>query len=609
MKQTKPKRLLSLVIAAMMILTLIPFSVISVSAAPGGSGTAEDPYIIGSKEDWEHVAANAATYASSYLKLTADIVATTEGETLSPLTSTTNFSGTLDGDGHTVKGFRNVQYQKGFICNAQFNGTVKNITFENMTMDNSLDQHTGLLARTCGTCALQNINVKNCTVSTTVDKIAIGGLIGRSYYSGGITATNVKIDGLTLSAPNSNCVGGIIGTIFGAATYSFTNCSVSNSTINGENYVGAFIGGAEGYTRDAVYNFTNCESLNNTVSGGEGVALVVGSVGNVTTVNATSCNVSGNVTASSKAASGFYGTYKITDTSKGGGYRPTYTFDNVSVQGISDTQPTTITCTGTDAQYAAAGALMSETRGGDIIVRNNSRIENVQISGINAGTISANAVWGHSNDGTLKITVSDTAIKDVAVSASGYKSVIGGYGGHQPCTHTCTGLAVDNVVVTDMEGNSVDSSAYLSGGATQSSLSGITIANSGLGEISDFYEQHADTTDYRHYRFAALSTSADRAAYDMVVTATYNGNDYKWDALENTAYDSLVAYSGLEAKSFSAEDAEGEKFIAVVIENAPKAAITFTVSTSYTDGSITWTETADISYDADGTCLNSTVVA
>jgi hypothetical protein len=50
----------------------------------------------------------------------------------------------------------------------------------------------------------------------------------------------------------------------------------------------------------------------------------------------------------------------------------------------------------------------------------------------------------------------------------------------------------------------------------------------------------------------------------------------------------------------------GKKFIAVIIENGPVAAIDYVVSITYVDGSgITWTEYRTLSYDADGVCAQS----
>lgn len=68
-----------------------------------GSGTSSEPYLIGSKADWDQFrnklsANNSNKFNGEYLKLTADI--NIEGD-ITPTGS--DFMGTFDGNGHTLK--------------------------------------------------------------------------------------------------------------------------------------------------------------------------------------------------------------------------------------------------------------------------------------------------------------------------------------------------------------------------------------------------------------------------------------------------------------------------------------------------------------------------
>ena len=639
MKQTKTKRLLSLVIAAMMILTLIPAGAFSVFAAdaeaPAGSGTEADPYLIDDKATWEYISNNATTYSSVYLKLTADIIATEEGEELRPLmgkpktettTGSKTFSGTLDGakpDGgkYKISGF--TTGVGGFIVDGSMNGTIKNIEFDNMTVSYSYATSTdiwyvGLISKLCaGNVVLENIDVNNCSIpSGTNNSEGYGGLIGKinkatSFYAKSVNVNNLNLmEGKNRTDGTGAIVGFILGTDSTAHSIKFEDCHVKNSIMAGDLWVGAMVGGVEAGLKSSTVEFKNCSATGNTVNGTTGVALLIGSVGNATTVNFIGCTVSGNATATTNSAGGFVGSYKV--KSGTGGAKPTYTFDNCVVQGVSDTQPTVITCNGTN-EWNSAAAFIATSRAGNLVIKNNSKVENTQINGLRAATIAANSIWGFSGDGTLTANVSDMTVRNVTVNGTGGSAALfcryTTSGKNQPVSAKVSNTTLDNVTVTGANGVEVSTENYLVDATVRGEYTGLTIANSKRGEIAGFVEQTADGEGVRHYRFAALTT-ADREAYDMKVTAVYDGYNYEWVADENSALETLDVYNGLEQDmGIDADTLDGKKFIAVVIENGPMAAIEFVVSISYTDGEITWTEYRTLSFDANGECAQSVSMA
>ena len=484
MKQTKTKRLLSLVIAAMMILTLIPagaFSVFAADEAPAGSGTEQDPFLIDDKATWEYISGQFATYASAgyYFKLTNNIIATNTGnETLKPLFKSSgsyNAKAHIDGDGHKVSGFKNYDYDKGFISGNKFQGSIKNLTLEGMLLYQHPDSSTGLIARYAKSCSIENLTVKDCVINfETAGRYNIGGLFGYTDYMASFTAKNVTIDGLKITASGTTGVGAFFGRIQSDSTagtdykHTFENCVVKNCNIKGSMQVGAFVGKYYQYVSTTTANFKNCQVINTNLEGASSVSAFVG-----------------------------------------------------DANGSGDETPT-------------------------------------PIKGIN---------------------IENCLVDKVSVKTNG-------------------------VVADDVDGIVGESIAdYVD------SNTNFTVANSGLGEIAGFVEQTADGEDVRHYRFAALTT-ADREAYDMKVTSVYGGYNYEWVADENSALETLDVYNGLEQDmGIDADTLDGKKFIAVVIENGPMAAIEFVVSISYTDGEITWTEYRTLSFDANGECAQSVSMA
>ena len=86
-----------------------------------GAGTEDDPYLIGSADDWNTFAANVSngnSYSGQYLQLTADISATTMAGN--------SFSGTFDGDSHTITA--NISGTGSMaLFNSLNGGTIKNL--------------------------------------------------------------------------------------------------------------------------------------------------------------------------------------------------------------------------------------------------------------------------------------------------------------------------------------------------------------------------------------------------------------------------------------------------------------------------------------------------
>ena len=115
-----------------------------------GAGTAESPYLIQSDDDWICFCLNFDTYKASVIKLTNDINVTTIAGT-----SDNPFTGTFDGDGHTLT-FN--WTATGEYC-APF-AYINDATFNNLhvtgTIITSYRRTGGLIGQSFGTSSINN---------------------------------------------------------------------------------------------------------------------------------------------------------------------------------------------------------------------------------------------------------------------------------------------------------------------------------------------------------------------------------------------------------------------------------------------------------------------
>ena len=195
-----------------------------------GSGTEEDPYVINSDDDWTSFANSVNsgfTYSGKFVKLTTHVNTTVN----IGLRNNEPFSGTFDGDGHTltVTLTANAASTSGntegiapfhFIRNA----TIKNLRTAG-TITSTTNHTSGLVGFSEGTNTFQN-----CVVSTTLNvKYYMGGFIGHSQSSS-ITIRDCLFNG-TVNGSSSTYIAGIWGWN-GGGSGSIVNC-LENGTYTG----------------------------------------------------------------------------------------------------------------------------------------------------------------------------------------------------------------------------------------------------------------------------------------------------------------------------------------------------------------------------------------
>lgn len=231
------KRFLALIICVSMLFSSVGTMHVQAQETPfEGSGTAENPYLIGTAEDLvrlSELSDTDAAYAAAYYLMTADL--DMSGVTLKPIGLVNHFSGSLDGGGHKIT---------------------------NLTINKADTEHTGLISfLERGT--LKNLGIESGTV-TGGNKT--GALAGRTMYAKLLNCySKAEVAG-------GNDTGGLVGMYNNS---DMENCYVWGSVTGGVS-VGGLAGGAN-RSIDAGYpaNIRNCYSVAE-VTGGQYAGELLG---------------------------------------------------------------------------------------------------------------------------------------------------------------------------------------------------------------------------------------------------------------------------------------------------------------------------------------------
>lgn len=284
-----------------------------------GSGSQDDPYLIGTAEDF---AAITWQNSSGYFKLTDNITVT------KPCDAT--FKGTFDGDGHTVT--------------LQLDVTSGNA---------------GLFAKTGSGAVIKNVivdaTVTSSVYSYTSQYYGVAGLVG--YVDGkttidhcGVTGT---VKGTSTSSSYAAYIGGLIGVISDKCeiTNSYVSAAVENANKNKDSYTGGFLGRTSGtYT----LSVTDCYASGDVTAAGGRAGGFTGYVycSNSNRHTYKNCYAAGTVTASAGNGFGFAYSYASTGYS----FTNCYYNNTANGEGCNKTD-TTITGKSADELKALAGEL------------------------------------------------------------------------------------------------------------------------------------------------------------------------------------------------------------------------------------------------------------
>ena len=263
-----------------------------------GNGTAENPFMIYTAQDWHDFSENVSTnegvsgYFNKYLELASDIDFENTYVKPAGVSTLLSFKGTLDGKNHTLK---NAKIGDGTASHQAFfyllNGTVKNLNFEKITVTggNATGAASSAAVISAGNSSL-DFTIDNCHVSnSTITSGPHDGDKGGSYAAGLVgrcnnanaTIRNCSVTNTTISCLVEN-TGGVIGLL---AAGVIENVKSSGNTITGGNrYVGGIAGNITTGT------LTNIESTDNTITAKLNAGGVTGGMSDATLINAVSKN-------------------------------------------------------------------------------------------------------------------------------------------------------------------------------------------------------------------------------------------------------------------------------------------------------------------------------
>jgi hypothetical protein len=230
-----------------------------------GDGVPNNPYLIYTADELNAIRLFPCVW-DKHFKLMANI-------DLSQYTGTdfniiVRFSGTFDGNGHTISNFNYISTDTSYIgLFGDVSGHIKNLGLIDPNLDTEEERNVGLLAGLLDNGAITNCYVEGGSVS---GHVFIGGLVGRNNYG---TISKCYSTG---RVSGNTCVGGLVGrNNYGIITKCYSTASVSSVSEDA-------IGGLVGHNRFGT--ITNCYATGS-VSGDDGIGGLVGSNWKATITN------------------------------------------------------------------------------------------------------------------------------------------------------------------------------------------------------------------------------------------------------------------------------------------------------------------------------------
>ena len=268
---------------------------VSLAAAyPGYTDDGNGNYTVTSAEGLKNIA-ELVNGGKTDINITLDKNIDLTGKEWTPIgTSSSSYTGTFDGGGHTITGLtinQSATSNVGLFASIAEGGTVKNLTLKDVNI--TADSNAGAIAgENRGT-------IENCSVSGSVTSSS------NNSYVGGITGWNYR--GTITDCHSSATVEGkaYVGGIAGQSDATITACySTGSVTATKNNTTGySFAGGVVGYNNGAV--LIACYATDSVSGGGDFVGGVVGSNENGTL---TACyHATGKVSGASGSTGGVVG--------------------------------------------------------------------------------------------------------------------------------------------------------------------------------------------------------------------------------------------------------------------------------------------------------------
>lgn len=213
-----------------MTLLLVMFATIGARADEGtlsGSGTDDDPYLIGSDADWEtfvsYINDKGGSYRYSNYKLTADIHVTSM---VGKNDDTNAFKGIFDGNGHTMTLNLTTDGSSNFFAPFRYVG---GSTFKRLHIAGKITSNSYYVASLVGHHRWGTLNIYNCWSSVDIvctkktDNSFNAGFVGYSYDSN-ININNCRFDGSLQGAETGGWSGFVGQRISNSSSTNISNC-------------------------------------------------------------------------------------------------------------------------------------------------------------------------------------------------------------------------------------------------------------------------------------------------------------------------------------------------------------------------------------------------
>lgn len=213
-----------------MTLLLVMFATIGARADEGtlsGSGTAADPYLIGSDADWEtfvsYINDKGGNYRFKNYKLTADIHVTSM---VGKNDDTNAFKGIFDGNGHTMTLNLTTDGSSNFFAPFRYVGES---TFKRLHIAGKITSNSYYVASLVGHHRYGTLNIYNCWSSVDIvctkktDNSFNAGFVGYSYDSN-ININNCRFDGSLQGAETGGWSGFVGQRISNSSSTNISNC-------------------------------------------------------------------------------------------------------------------------------------------------------------------------------------------------------------------------------------------------------------------------------------------------------------------------------------------------------------------------------------------------
>ena len=230
-----------------------------------GTGMEGNPYLISSTDDWNTFAANVSigiSYSGKFIKLTENISVTQSAGSCNEDTDTDYkpFSGTFDGDGHTLTINLSNQSRFGAPFKCVEGATIKNLHTAG-TIDGTGNAYGKLLAGIVGI-SFGNTTITGCVSSVTLTTdfgangyidAALAGIVAGTK-NGSLNVSGCVFDGEMTGTNNQRCAG-IAGYEYGGTTTTISDCLFAPATLTVSTTDDGY---AKTFSRDPDATITNC---------------------------------------------------------------------------------------------------------------------------------------------------------------------------------------------------------------------------------------------------------------------------------------------------------------------------------------------------------------